>query len=157
MNKVKDISGDFYRLLQFARSQWFRVWENEVKYRHPTLYGLYLKNLAISTADEIQYIRSLSRKRLDRLSIRWQNEKGGASDPLLRIAGSMYRKGCLNFGFFLFVGFERQPVTVVETKKGKAILCDLWFLKGDHSDGSSRSIYQMDDDAALFAANDKRV
>jgi urate oxidase len=121
------------------------------------LYGSYLKNLAILPPNELQYIRELSRKKLDSLALFWEAHKLSVTESLFRNAGLLYREGKRSFGFFLFVGLEKRRVTMVETKKGKAFLCDIWFLKGVHSDDSSRAIFTLDEFTTLFTVDDHRV
>lgn len=157
MYKVKDISGCFFDLLKFEHQEWAQWWKEKGKTQHPTLYESYFRNLAISPCDEIQYIWRLCRKNLDTLYRFWMQRKTEIHQTLCECAGILYKSGNKDFGIFLFVGFDRKKIVVVPTKKGNAILCDIWFLRGNSFDAESRPFFTVAEFTSVLTGDDQRI
>jgi len=94
---------------------------------------------------------------LDKLYFFWDEYKKSFLDVAFLEAGRVYRGSRTNFGFFFIIGFSLSMFSAVQTKKGTAILIDIWGLCGGSNGKKFSKILALDEFAALFTQYNQRV
>jgi len=152
-----DLTNNVFELLKYDKSLWEQIWSKQLFFRNPTLYGKYFLTYGIDKHFQFDYIENLNRIDLDKLYIFWESNKNNYYKELYKFAGKLYKDKIKNFGIFLFVGYEKKPVTIIKTSKGHGILIDIWYMRREFNGKEYSAFREMDEITALLSEHDFRI
>jgi len=157
MNKIKDLTDNFFNLLKYDQKDWKSEWYEQVYKRSPTIYDNYFFSEDLCIEDASAFMTYLRRPDFDKLYRSWQKEKEAILKEYFRTVGSIYKSGIKRFGVFFMVGFKKKTFNLTRTSKGKALLVDIWGIRGETYEKERGKILQMDEITALFKNDNQRV
>ncbi|HOO32610.1 MAG TPA: hypothetical protein PLB99_05710 [Thermotogota bacterium] len=157
MNKIIDITQYNFDLLKYDMNEWQNVVKELVYNNSPTIYRKYFKCYDLDLNTMKAFYEKIERPEFDKLCLFWQENSEEFKRTLFEIAGGIYKKGITDFGIFLFVGLKREMITFFRTKKGLAMLIDIWYLLGGSNEKKPGEILEVDEITALFTDNYKRI